>query len=124
MRSASLTSLLITFSLVSLPALAAQSPSGDKDPALAGAILFHNTGCEHCHGVGGVGTKKGPPLVEIRDDKKWPPEKMRDQILNGGEKMPPFGDSLTDDEISQVIAYLRAKDRPSPPSTPASSTAQ
>jgi len=29
--------------------------------------------------------------------------------------MPPFSDSLTDPEIAQVVAYLRAKHRPAPP---------
>ena len=39
---------------------------------------------------------------------------MTEQILNGGEKMPPFADSLSDPEIAQIVAYLRAKNRPVP----------
>ncbi|MGA2219746.1 MAG: cytochrome c, partial [Terracidiphilus sp.] len=48
-------------------------------------------------------------------DKAWPPANITKQILNGGQKMPPFGDSLTDTEIAQLVAYLRAKKRPIPP---------
>ena len=29
--------------------------------------------------------------------------------------MPPFRESLSDDEIAQLVAYLRAKNRPVPP---------
>jgi mono/diheme cytochrome c family protein len=32
--------------------------------------------------------------------------------------MPPFSDSLTDQEIAQVVAYLRAKHQPAPPPAP------
>jgi mono/diheme cytochrome c family protein len=29
--------------------------------------------------------------------------------------MPPFADALTDVQIAQIVAYLRAKHRPVPP---------
>ena len=87
-----------------------------------GAILFRDKGCAHCHGANLVGTKKGPSLVDVRKDRRWPPDKLRNQILNGGQKMPPFADSLTDQEIAQIIDYLRAKHRPVPP--PASAVTQ
>jgi mono/diheme cytochrome c family protein len=35
--------------------------------------------------------------------------------MDGGPKMPPFGESLTDPEVAQLVAFLRAKDRPAPP---------
>lgn len=85
---------------------------GDEE---AGAILFRDKGCAHCHGAGGTGGKKGPDLSGIRADKLWTPDKITHQILNGGQKMPPFSDSLTDAEIAQLVAYLRAKHRPVPP---------
>jgi mono/diheme cytochrome c family protein len=85
---------------------------------MAGAVLFRDKGCAHCHGVGGVGTQKAPSLVGIRNDKQWPPEKITQQILNGGKKMPPFADSLSDPEIAQIVSYLRAKHRPAPPPAP------
>jgi mono/diheme cytochrome c family protein len=81
----------------------------------AGAILFRDKGCAYCHGAGGTGGKKAPPLTGLRTDKLWSPAKITDQILNGGQKMPPFSDSLTNVEIAQLVAYLRAKHRPIPP---------
>lgn len=82
---------------------------------MEGAVLFRKLDCAHCHGEGGIGTKKAPSLAEIRKDKEWPPAKITSQILNGGQKMPPFSDSLSDAEIAQLVAYLRAKHRPVPP---------
>jgi mono/diheme cytochrome c family protein len=103
---------LITFACAIAPPHALSNPDSD---AQAGAVLFRDKGCAFCHGAGGVGTIKAPPLVDIRKDKAWPPEKMTDHILNGGQKMPPFRESLDDDEIAQLVAYLRAKNRPTPP---------
>ncbi len=106
--------VLILIGLV-LTASTRAASSNEEADAKAGAILYRDKGCAFCHGEAGIGTKKGPSLVDIRNDKAWPPEKMSDQILNGGKKMPPFRDSLSDDEIAQLVAYLRAKDRPTPP---------
>ncbi len=96
------------------PARAGSTAADEK----AGAVLFRDKGCTFCHGVGGVGTKKAPSLVDIRKNKLWPPQKMTAQILNGGQKMPPFEDSVTDHEVAQLVAYLRAKHRPVPPPAP------
>lgn len=68
--------------------------------------------------MAGEGTKKAPSLVDIRNDKAWPPDKMTEQILDGGDKMPPFRDSLSDDEIAQIVAFLRARHRPVAPPLP------
>jgi mono/diheme cytochrome c family protein len=98
--------------------IAAGAESGTRAAEDAGAILFRDKGCTHCHGVGGIGTKKAPSLVDLRKDKLWTPAKITDQILNGGQKMPPFSDSVTDEEAAQLVAYLRAKNRPTPPPAP------
>jgi len=105
------TVLIVLFvAVVSARAFAATTADAN-----AGAILFRDKGCAFCHGAGGVGTLKAPSLVDIRKNKLWPPEKMKHQIMNGGQKMPPFGEALTDQEIGQLIEYLRAKHRPVPP---------
>jgi mono/diheme cytochrome c family protein len=92
----------------------------------AGAALFRDKGCAYCHGAGGVGGKKAPALTDVRKNKLLTPARITDQITNGGQKMPPFGDSLTDQEIAQLVAYLRAKHRPDPPpvAAPAPAPAQ
>jgi mono/diheme cytochrome c family protein len=106
--------LATLFLCAALPAHAASTKADEE----AGAVLFRDKGCAYCHGAGGVGGKKAPSLMGLRTDKAWPPAKIGNQILNGGQKMPPFGDSLTDAEIAQLVAYLRAKNRPIPPPLP------
>ncbi len=100
------------FAAASFQASAASKTEADEK---AGAALFVDKGCTFCHGVSGVGTAKAPSLIDLRKDKAWPEAKIKIQILNGGQKMPPFADSLTDQEVSQLIAYLLAKHRPAPP---------
>ena len=89
--------------------------SDSKADEQAGAALYRDKGCPQCHGADLNGNKKGPALADIRNDPAWPPEKITKQITDGGPKMPPFGESLTDPEVAQLVAFLRAKDRPAPP---------
>jgi mono/diheme cytochrome c family protein len=120
-RLSSLVILPVIVLLVAFPAqslFGAGGESGTKATEQAGALLFRDKGCTHCHGVGGIGTKKGPSLVDLRKNKLWTPAQITNQILNGGEKMPPFSDSVTDEEAAQLVAYLRAKHRPVPPPAP------
>jgi mono/diheme cytochrome c family protein len=117
LRSASL-----SFSLILLVTAIAVTPTparaSSKQAEEAGAVLFRDKGCSYCHGVAGTGGKKGPILTNLRTDKQWPPEKITTQIMNGGQKMPPFSDSLSDVEIADLVAYLRAKHKPVPPPAP------
>jgi mono/diheme cytochrome c family protein len=111
--------LVILAAIPASPSLA----SSKKADELAGAILFRDQDCAHCHTIAGVGGKKGPDLTNLPKDKLWTPEKIAHQILNGGQKMPPFSDALTDQQIGQIVAYLRAKHRPVAPPAPAAASA-
>ena len=107
-----LTSLFLIAAIgIPAPGFAAKK----DDDAKAGAVLFRDKGCGYCHGKDASGTKKAPSLLDLPHDKTWTDAKLTDQILNGGQKMPPFRDSLTDDEVSQLLVYLRAKNKPVPP---------
>jgi mono/diheme cytochrome c family protein len=119
--------LVVTAAVVLATPLAAHafSDSGQKANEEAGAVLFRDKGCAHCHGEGGIGSPKAPALIGIWNNKLWTPAKLTDRIMNGGQKMPPFSDSLTDAEIAQLVAYLRARRKPVPsPLPPGSPSAQ
>ena len=73
----------------------------------AGRSLFAEKGCEHCHGVDGIGGEKGPNLSGVGRERK--PEEIRTQILQGGNAMPPFVDVLAPDEVKLLVDYLSAK---------------
>jgi mono/diheme cytochrome c family protein len=98
-------------------ALPAHALFGSKTKAAeqAGALLFRDKGCAHCHGADGTGGKKGPALTDLRKNKLWTPAKITDQIMNGGQKMPAFRESVSDEEAAQLVAWLRAKHRPVAP---------
>lgn len=80
-----------------------------------GAQLFHDKGCTYCHGTDAQGTDKAPSLANIR--KKLNAQQVQSQITNGGQKMPRFGDSLSKDEIEELVEFLRARHRPAIPTT-------
>jgi mono/diheme cytochrome c family protein len=113
-RSRVLLLCLILLSISSHPLLASSKKADEQ----AGAVLFRDKGCTYCHGVGGIGTKKAPSLTDLPKDKTWSPERITNQILNGGQKMPPFRESLSDEEVAQLVGYLRAKTKPIPPPAP------
>lgn len=118
LRKSTAASVFVLMTVVAAPVWAENAKA--KADEVAGAVLFRDQGCAHCHGVGGAGGKKGPDLTGLPKDKEWTPEKMTKQILNGGQKMPPFSDALTDAQISQLVSYLKAKHRPEPPAAQAS----
>ena len=78
-----------------------------KQTREAGAVTFREKGCEHCHGVDGVGTDRGPELADI--GKRWKKDHIEQQIRNGGGGMPPFGDALQPDEVKDLVDFLSAK---------------
>jgi mono/diheme cytochrome c family protein len=77
------------------------------DSKQSGATLFHEKGCEHCHGVNGRGGDLGPDLSTV--GKRLKKEKIEHQIHDGGAAMPAFGDVLQPDEIKALVDFLHAK---------------
>jgi len=86
-------------------------------------MLFHEKGCEHCHGVGGRGGDLGPDLSTV--GKRRNKQQIEHQIHDGGAAMPAFADVLQPDEIKDLVDFLHAK-RKAPktitPVTPAPSS--
>ena len=71
-----------------------------------GAAIFAESGCQHCHTIGGVGGHKGPDLSGV--GRRRSKSAMRQQIVYGSKVMPAFGDDLEPDELRDLIAYLRS----------------
>jgi len=76
----------------------------------AGAIVFQEKGCQHCHGAEGIGTDRGPDLSSI--GKKWKKQRIEQQIVEGGGGMPAFGSALQPDEVASLVEYLHGKRKP------------
>ena len=97
-------SFFIVASMVVLCGSANALDSKTKAAEEAGALLFRDKGCTFCHGVGGIGTPKAPSLIDLPKDNAWAPARITNQILKGGQKMPPFSESLSDEEIAELLA--------------------
>ena len=78
-----------------------------SDNKMSGAMLFHEKGCEHCHGVDGVGGDLGPNLSTV--GKRLDKQRIEHQIRAGGAAMPAFGDVLQPEEIKDLVDFLHAK---------------
>jgi len=83
----------------------------------AGATLFHEKGCEHCHGANGQGGELGPDLSTV--GKRLKKQQIEHQIHDGGAAMPAFGDVLQPDEIKDLVDFLHAKRKASKNPAPA-----
>lgn len=76
--------------------------------------------CAGCHGPDGRGTHppgfKVPPrdLTDPVLQSHLSDDALRDTIRHGKGQMPPFGANLSDEELSDVILYVRTLRRPPP----------
>jgi mono/diheme cytochrome c family protein len=71
--------------------------------AEAGAVVFSEN-CSTCHGATGNGGNGGPDLTTMPLAKTE--EGTIQQVTNGGGGMPPFGGTLSEEEIENVAAYV------------------
>lgn len=72
-----------------------------------GAEIFATHGCAHCHGDKGVGGGRGPDLQLVR--KRLSGSAIAQQIHDGGKGMPAYADQLSDTEVDDLVAFLKAK---------------
>jgi Cu/Ag efflux protein CusF len=79
--------------------------SKNKAVAPAGMSIY-KTSCAKCHGDKGEGKRKGIPLIEghALDHSE---EDFIKQVTDGGEKMPAFGDKLSEEQIKTVVSYVK-----------------
>jgi len=80
-------------------------------PADNGEAVFNNN-CAMCHGVDGKGfaALKTPDFTSPKWQASMTDKQMRVVIKNGkkGTAMAAFGDKLSEDQTTAVIAYIRS----------------
>jgi ubiquinol-cytochrome c reductase cytochrome b subunit len=78
------------------------------DPTvMQGAHLFHQMACQYCHSIKGLGGKVGPDLTFV--GRRLNEQQMKIRIVNGGHNMPSFGQTLTKDQLDQIVAFLQTR---------------
>jgi mono/diheme cytochrome c family protein len=77
------------------------SNASDRD---RGANVFHSKGCERCHSITGVGGDRAPDLSSV--GRRHGARQIKQQILKGGNGMPPFKGVLTKGEVKDLVAFL------------------
>ena len=81
----------------------AEAEAGGTADAAAGKEVFAEE-CSVCHGATGHGGNGGPDLRTMPLAKTQ--EGAEGQVTNGGGGMPPFKGTLSEEEISNVAAYV------------------
>jgi len=77
---------------------------GVEGDAEAGKQVYDENGCGSCHTLEAAGSNGnvGPNL----DDLKPEYDAIVEQVQNGGGAMPPFKDSLSEEQIKDVSAFV------------------
>ena len=96
--------------------------AGDAKAAKAGEYEFR-INCALCHGLGAHGGGRGPDLTRAQKKHAHSDAEMFQVISNGipGTAMPANGTNgqgvgMTDEEIWQIITYIRSHEVKAPPS--------
>lgn len=105
------------FAAVAIAAVAAVANAGHAEESTAGiqAQVDHGKStyaqkCSHCHGPNMVNSGTVTP-----DLRTFPDDKTRfvTTVKNGkNNKMPPWGDLLSDDDITDLWAFISSRRKP------------
>ena len=85
----------------------AEARASDTEQVQGGKALYAQH-CSHCHGFGMVNAGNVvPDLREFPDDNK---QRFVDTVAHGkNNRMPPWGDLLSPEEIDELWVYIRTK---------------
>jgi mono/diheme cytochrome c family protein len=77
---------------------------GAQGDATAGKQIFADQGCGSCHTLEAAGSNGtvGPNLDELKPEF----DAIVQQVENGGGAMPPFKDTLSEQQINDVSAFV------------------
>jgi cytochrome c6 len=81
-----------------------EPPGGEGDPAAGREVFLGSANCGQCHTLADAGTSGtiGPNLDESQPSF----DLAVDRVTNGQGVMPAFADTLTEEQIRDVAAYV------------------
>ena len=111
---------ILTFGAGALHAQTKNPYAGDSKVAKLGESQFRSN-CAFCHGLGARGGGRGPDLTRAQKRHGNSDEEIFHNVHDGiaGTAMPPataggIGVGMTDEEIWQVITYIRSVEKKAP----------
>ena len=108
-HSAIILGTVIAISVAGFTSRAAAKPAAPDDAA--GEQVFKSN-CVVCHAADGTGSPTGKALKapDLHSDavQKMTVAEMATQVSDGKNNMPPFKSTLSKDQISAVVAYVRS----------------
>jgi mono/diheme cytochrome c family protein len=104
--------LLLAFAATADPA--AEKSKDKEDRADAEQVQqgkqLYAAHCSHCHGFNMI--TAGNVTYDLREFPGDQRERFFESVTNGrNNRMPPWGDSLTQDEIGEIWVYVRTRGR-------------
>jgi mono/diheme cytochrome c family protein len=104
-------SVILAFLLVATVAILAGSSRATSSPAGDGATVFKSK-CAACHGADGSGNTAMGKKLSARDLRSAEVQNQSDAqltgiIAKGKGKMPPYEKSLNQQQIQELVAFIR-----------------
>ncbi|MDQ4076448.1 MAG: cytochrome c [Chloroflexota bacterium] len=88
--------------------LALTPTRGDELGATAmRGVLHYANYCAACHGPNGIARSERFPTLRGNPFVTADPEGVIHVVLHGRGAMPPFRDRLTDEQIAEVVSFIR-----------------
>lgn len=87
-------------------ALTVSFDSVNAGDIFAGKTLYQSH-CESCHGLDGAGAMPGTPDFKRGKGLMQPDRSIFDAIWNGKNSMPGFRGIMEEEEIFDIVSYLR-----------------
>ena len=86
---------------------------GAGSAAVEDAATTFKTNCASCHGMDGSGNTAPGKQLKVRDLRSAEVQKQADNklteiIAKGKNKMPGYSSKMSKDQISQLVAHIRA----------------
>jgi mono/diheme cytochrome c family protein len=81
------------------------TPIAAGDPVKGETVYSNN--CLACHGREGINGHNGPNLQTSEVSKDY--DQIIATVINGGTMMPSFKETLTEEQIQDVAAYINQK---------------
>ena len=86
--------------------VAAAASGADSAAAVEQGTELYKQYCESCHGRDMA--TSSPLVFDLRKFPKNEAERFRASVINGKGGMPSFRDTLTDDDVTNLWAYVQS----------------